>query len=62
MSLIPSGYNLKTTSLLESDREYIFDGLDTILTRTHTEKIWQMVWERWCRYEEIRSERRTLWE
>ena len=62
LSLIPSGYNLKTAGLSESDREYIFDGLDMILTRAHAAKIWRMIWERWCRYEAIRGERRTLWE
>ncbi len=40
-------------SLKVRDKEYIFNNLDTILTHTHIEKIWEMIWRRWRRIEEI---------
>ncbi len=61
LSLIPSKYDLKIAELLETDREYILNGLDEILSRNHLTKIWQMIWKRWCRYEEICGKERTLW-
>ncbi|MDE7186052.1 MAG: hypothetical protein K2O13_00860, partial [Lachnospiraceae bacterium] len=62
LSLIPSKFDLKIEELLETDREYILNGLDEILSRNHLTKIWQMIWKRWCRYEEICGKGRTLWE
>lgn len=55
-------YRLIHAELLETDREYILNGLDEILSRNHLTKIWQMIWKRWCRYEEICGKGRTLWE
>ena len=67
LSLIPVKFDLKiaelmgTAVLMERDKEYILNGLDEILTQNHLTKIWQMIWKRWCRYEEIRSEGSSLW-
>lgn len=58
LSLIPSGFDLEITKLKEQDKNYILAGLDNVLTEVHTEKIWQMIWKRWCRYEEICDQRR----
>lgn len=61
LSLIPVKFDLKIAELLERDKEYILNGLDEILTQNHLTKIWEMIWKRWCRYEEIRSEGSALW-
>lgn len=60
LSLIPSNYDLMIAGLSWQDKKYIFDGIDRVLPRIHIEKMWQMIWKRWCRYEEICSERRAL--
>ena len=61
LSLIPVKFDLKIAELLERDKEYILNGLNEILTQNHLTKIWEMIWKRWCRYEEIRSEGSALW-
>lgn len=61
LSLIPSNYDLMIAGLSWEDKKYIFDGIDKVLPQIHIEKMWQMIWKRWCRYEEICSERRALW-
>ena len=55
------GFDLKIADLLERDKEYILNGLNEILTQNHLTKIWEMIWKRWCRYEEICSEGSALW-
>ena len=52
---------IEIADLLERDKEYILNGLNEILTQNHLTKIWEMIWKRWCRYEEIRSEGSALW-
>ena len=37
--------------------EVLLAGLDGVLSRVHRDKIWEIVWERWRRYEEIRDSR-----
>lgn len=41
--------------LVETDRTKILHGLDGILSPTHLNKIWQMIWERWLHYESLRN-------
>ena len=41
--------------LMEADRTKILRGLDGILSPTHLNKIWQMIWERWLHYESLRN-------
>ena len=40
----------------QEDKKYILEGIERILTQKHIEKIWEMVWKRWCHFEEICSE------
>lgn len=58
LSLIPAEIHLNIGKLKKQDREYIFAGLDNVLADVHIEKIWEMIWKRWCRYEEIRCQKR----
>lgn len=56
LSLIPAKFDLGIFPLKEKDKDYIFSGLDMILTDSHIQKIWQMIWQRWCNYETIRNQ------
>lgn len=54
LELLPGGYPESLTSLKAEDRNFILDGLtgsmpEEILTRT-----WEMIWERWCYFENLR--------
>lgn len=44
--VFPTGLELKHKKILLKD-------LDTVLTKTHREKIWDMLWSRWCEYEKL---------
>lgn len=55
LKLISSRYLEDVNSLKESDRESLFRGMDEILPREWQDKIWQMIWWRWCYYENIAS-------
>ena len=39
--------------LHENDREILLEGLDGIISQTLQEKIWEMIWKRWCAYEAV---------
>lgn len=51
--LIPSKYVFKGKKLVMKDKEYIFDGLEGVLSQKHLEKIWEMIWKRWKYYEDM---------
>lgn len=56
LSLIPDNADLRINVLKQEDKKYILEGIERILTQKHIEKIWEMVWKRWCHFEEICSE------
>ena len=58
LSLIPESFDLKIKKLKQSDKESVFRGIDRVLTVGHIEKIWEMIWKRWCYFEEIRSKKK----
>lgn len=35
------------------DREILFADLEMVLSGAHLEKIWNMLWSRWCEYEKL---------
>ena len=35
------------------DREKLFEDLSSALSETHLNKIWDMLWARWCEYEKL---------
>lgn len=55
LSLIPNDFDLKVKELKETDRNYIFKDIDQILGNKHIEKLWEMIWKRWCYFDEIRN-------
>lgn len=57
LKLIPSGREPVLWPLQESDREFIFEGLDTVLPQMWSDKIWEMIWKRWNYYEDFRNQR-----
>lgn len=57
LKLIPAGRKPLLWPLQESDREFIFEGLDTVLPQIWRDKIWEMIWKRWNYYEDFRNQR-----
>jgi hypothetical protein len=43
----------KLNPLTENDRTILLDGLDEIISENLREKIWNMIWKRWCAYEDF---------
>ncbi len=58
LSLIPKEFDLQINWLKQSDKEYIFKNIDKILTQKHIDKIWEMIWKRWCYFDEIRNKKK----
>lgn len=58
LELIPPGKEPNLHPLLPSDKEVLLAGLDAVLPEDWLEKIWQMIWNRWCEYEDFRDSRR----
>ena len=53
LSLIPRDKLPKLSPLKESDKEVLLRDLDGIISRDLQEKIWEMIWKRWCAYEDF---------
>lgn len=53
LKLIPGDKLPQINPLKESDRAALMDGLDGIISRTLQDKIWEMIWKRWCAYEDF---------
>ena len=51
LKLIKKGKLPKFNQLKESDRKMIFDGLETVLPENYRNRIWDMIWKRWCYYQ-----------
>ncbi len=41
--------------LEERDRSLIMNGLDAVIPKTLQDAMWNMIWERWCVYEDMRD-------
>ena len=59
--LIPKDYDLKINPLKKEDGEYIFDHIEEALSEKHIHKLWEMIWKRWCHFEQIRN-KKNKWE
>ena len=57
LKLIPENEHPSLKPLRESDKDKIMDGLDKIIPDQLSEKIWEMIWNRWCYYENIRNKK-----
>ena len=53
LKLIPKDALPKVRSLKETDRDDLFRDLEGILPQLWFEKIWEMIWKRWCAYETV---------
>ena len=53
LKLIPADKLPKVRPLRAEDKPSVMEGIEDILGNTLTEKIWDMIWKRWCRYEDI---------
>ncbi len=58
LSLIPEEFELQINKLMLEDKQYILKDIDQILSKTHIDKIWEMIWNRWCYFEEIRNKKK----
>ena len=53
LRLIPKNKRPSVHALSESDKESIMDGIPEILGVPLADKIWEMIWKRWCYYEKL---------
>jgi len=53
LRIIPKDKTPELTPLHESDRQVLLEGLDGVISPTLQEKIWEMIWKRWCAYEDF---------
>ena len=51
LKLIPADQMPRLNALREDDKKIIMEGLDGVISQTLQDKIWQMIWDRWCAYE-----------
>ncbi len=58
LKLIPRDSLPAVDPLRESDRNDIFAGLDEALPAPWLDKIWEMIWKRWCAYEAFCDQKR----
>ena len=57
LNIIPKEFFQNLNKLTYSDKDEIMNDLHYIITKEHADKIWQMIWERWCYCENLFSER-----
>ncbi len=57
LQLIPKDQLPQLNPLKESDKAVLLDSLDGILSPVLQEKIWEMIWKRWCAYEDFCNSR-----
>ncbi len=57
LKLIPNNEYPKLNPLCEDDRMILFDELDFVLEKKWQDKIWEMIWKRWCAYEDFCNKR-----
>lgn len=53
LKLIPPEKMPKLNPLRESDRTTIMEGLEDVIPPVLQDKIWEMIWKRWCAYEDF---------
>lgn len=53
LQLIPVDRLPKINPLKGSDKSILMDGFDGIISQDLQDKIWSMIWERWCAYEDF---------
>lgn len=53
LKLIPHDKMPELNALQESDRAIITKGLEDVISSVLQDKIWEMIWKRWCFYEDF---------
>ena len=53
LGLIPKEKLPRLNSLKEKDKAILFDGLENIISEVLINNIWDMIWKRWCYYEDF---------
>ena len=53
LKLIPPDCLPPLNAIQAEDRREILQGLDGILPQSYLDKIWEMIWKRWCHYEDF---------
>ena len=53
LKLIPVDDMPKLNALRESDKDILLEGFCGIIPQNLQEKIWDMIWKRWCYYEDF---------
>ena len=56
LALIPREALPEFGKLREADAGALFEGLEDVTTRLWREKVWEMIWRRWCAYEDFRAQ------
>ncbi len=57
LKLISKDKMPKVQKLKETDREYLFAGIDEIMPEIWCNKVWEMIWKRWKYYESFCNQR-----
>ena len=53
MALVEDKKDVFKNGLKPEHREVLFAELDSVLSKAHLDKIWNMLWARWCEYEKL---------
>lgn len=53
LNLIENKKDVFKTKLKIQDRDTLFEELQGVLSDKHLNKIWKMIWARWCEYEKL---------
>ena len=55
LSMIPKEDLPRLRRIDIRDRDDLFEDLQGIVSDAHMDKIWKIIWERWCFYENLRN-------
>ena len=58
LSFIPGEFDLQINSLNEKDKKYIFRDLEAVISPMRIEKLWEMIWKRWCYFETVCNQKK----
>lgn len=58
LKLIPVDLVPKLNLLKESEKAVLMEGSDGVISHTLQDRIWEMIWKRWCYYEDFCNSRR----
>ncbi len=57
LSLVKRKGQLFSGKLTQESKEILFEDLQDVISKEHMDKIWEMIWTRWCHYENICNSR-----